>query len=82
VVTAVLAAIGAAVVWQAERMYKAVKPPADTAIPTTKVRRGDLTLTVSAPGELRGGNSEVLSAPMTTGGRTANHHATQDRRSG
>ena len=68
VVTAVLAAIGAAVVWQAERMYKAVKPPADTAIPTTKVLRGDLTLTVSAPGELRGGNSEVLSAPMTTGG--------------
>ena len=67
-ILAVLAAAGVGAVWQGKRMYKAVKPPADTAVPTTEVRRGDLTLTVTADGELRGGNSEVLSAPLTTGG--------------
>ncbi len=36
-------------------------------IPTTVIRRGDLTLTVSARGELQGGNSEMLTAPMTGG---------------
>lgn len=68
IVIAILAAIGAGIVWQGKRMYNAVKPPADTTVPTTTVRRGDLTLTVSARGELRGGNSEMLTAPMTTGG--------------
>jgi HlyD family secretion protein len=79
IVTAVLAAAGAGMVWQGKRMYKAVKPPVDTVVPTTKVRRGDLTLTVSANGELRGGNSEVLSAPMTTGGEL---HITTLRKTG
>lgn len=37
-------------------------------IPTTVVRRGDVEFTVSARGELAGGNSEMLSAPMTGGG--------------
>jgi len=78
-ITAVLAAAGAGMVWQGQRMYRAVKPPADTTVPTTKVRRGDLTLTVSARGELRGGNSEVLSAPMTTGGEL---HITTLRKTG
>jgi HlyD family secretion protein len=78
-VTAILAAAGAGIVWQGQRMYKAVKPPMDTVVPTTRVRRGDLTLTVSAPGELRGGNSEVLSAPMTTGGEL---HITTLRKTG
>ena len=49
-------------------MYDAVNPRADAVIPTTTVRRGDLTLTVSARGSLKGGNSEVLSAPLTSGG--------------
>ncbi|MGB7760510.1 MAG: efflux RND transporter periplasmic adaptor subunit [Bryobacteraceae bacterium] len=78
-ITAVLGAAGAGMVWQGRRMYKAVKPPMDTAVPTTKVRRGDLTLTVSANGELRGGNSEVLSAPLTTGGEL---HITTLRKTG
>jgi len=78
-VTTILAAAGAGIVWQGQRMYKAVKPPMDTVVPTTRVRRGDLTLTVSAPGELRGGNSEVLSAPMTTGGEL---HITTLRKTG
>jgi HlyD family secretion protein len=57
----------AAVVWEGKRMYTAVRPQADVQIPVTAVKRGNLTLTVSAKGELRGGNSEVLSAPLTTG---------------
>ncbi len=66
ILLAVAAAI-AALVWEGKRMYTAVKPQADTQIPTTVVKRGDLILTVSAKGELRGGNSEVMSAPLTTG---------------
>ncbi|MGO9229707.1 MAG: efflux RND transporter periplasmic adaptor subunit [Bryobacteraceae bacterium] len=76
---ALLVAAGAGIVWQAKRMYKAVKPPADTVVPTTRVRRANLTLTVSARGELRGGNSEVLSAPLTTGGEL---HITTLRKTG
>jgi len=78
-IAALLGAAGGGILWQAKRMYKAVKPPADTAVPTTRVRRGNLTLTVSARGELRGGNSEVLSAPLTTGGEL---HITTLRKTG
>jgi multidrug efflux pump subunit AcrA (membrane-fusion protein) len=47
---------------------RALSPAASRqTIPTTKIRRGDLTLTVSARGELQGGNSEMLTAPMTGG---------------
>lgn len=34
-------------------------------VPFTKIKRGDVMLTVSARGELQGGNSEMLTAPMT-----------------
>lgn len=78
-VAAVLVVAGAGLVRQARRMYDAVKPRADAAIPTTTVRRGDLTLTVSATGSLRGGNSEVLSAPLTSGGDL---HITMLRKTG
>lgn len=36
-----------------------------STVPTATVKRGDVTLTVSARGELQGGNSEMLTAPMT-----------------
>lgn len=36
-------------------------------VPTTHVRRGDVIVTVTARGELLGGNSEMLAAPMTGG---------------
>ena len=39
---------------------------ADT-LPVTTVRRGDVTVTVTARGELQGGNIEMLTAPMTGG---------------
>jgi HlyD family secretion protein len=34
-------------------------------VPTTTIKRGDLTFTVNTRGELQGGNSEMLTAPMT-----------------
>jgi multidrug efflux pump subunit AcrA (membrane-fusion protein) len=39
--------------------------PAVATVPTTTIKRGDLTLTVTARGDLQGGNSEMLNAPMT-----------------
>jgi HlyD family secretion protein len=66
-ILASLVAAIAAMVWEGKRMYTAVKPQVDVQVPTTTVKRGDLTLSVSAKGELRGGNSEILSAPLTTG---------------
>jgi multidrug efflux pump subunit AcrA (membrane-fusion protein) len=40
-----------------------------TSLPTAAVKRGDVPFTVAARGELQGGNSEMLVAPMTgTGG--------------
>jgi multidrug efflux pump subunit AcrA (membrane-fusion protein) len=74
-----VAGIVAGIAWEARRMYTAVKPQTDTTIPTTLVKRNDLTLTVSARGELRGGNSEVLSAPLTTGSEL---HLTMLRKTG
>jgi multidrug efflux pump subunit AcrA (membrane-fusion protein) len=44
---------------------------ATASLPTTLVKRGEVTFTVSARGELQGGNSEMLSAPMTGGGPVA-----------
>ncbi len=54
-------------IWLGRRLYKTVVP-STTAIPVTAVKRSDLTLTASARGELRGGHSEMLTAPLTSGG--------------
>lgn len=74
-----IAGLLGAAVWQGRQMYSAVKPTANTGIPTTVVKRGDLTFTVTAKGELHGGNSEMLSAPLTTGSEL---HLRSLRRSG
>ena len=58
----------AAAAWGAVHMYRKVAPGAAASVPTTRVRRSDLTLTVAARGSLRGGNSEMLTAPLTGGG--------------
>ena len=63
----VFAAIAGAV-WQARRMYRTVVVSTDIKVPTTPVRRGDLTFNVVSKGELHGGNSEMLTAPLTGGG--------------
>ncbi len=78
-IVALVAAVIGGIVWEGRRMYAAVKPQEDTTIPITVVKRSDLTLTVSARGELRGGNSEVLSAPLTT---VSELHLTMLRKTG
>ena len=40
-------------------------------IPTTSVKKGRVTIVVAARGELQGGNSELLNAPMSGGGDMA-----------
>ncbi len=58
-----LAVAGAylAAVW-----YRSLKT-GSVGVPTVKVERGDLTLAITAKGELRGQDPEVLTAPMTGG---------------
>lgn len=45
----------------------AAATPAKASTPTTLIKRGDVVFTVTARGELQGGNSENLTAPMTGG---------------
>ncbi len=61
---AVLALIG----WGGSRLYRTVAAPVPIVIPTTTVKLGDVVFSVSARGELIGGNSQMLTAPMTGGG--------------
>jgi HlyD family secretion protein len=64
----ILAPVGL-VAWGALTLYSkmgtAVRSGPD--IPTTSVKRGDVTFTVNAKAELEGGNSEMLVAPMMGG---------------
>ncbi|MGH9718975.1 MAG: efflux RND transporter periplasmic adaptor subunit [Bryobacteraceae bacterium] len=48
------------------RLYQSATAPIDI-VPVTPIKRGDVTFTIAARGELRGGNSEVLTAPMAGG---------------
>ncbi|MGI8990505.1 MAG: efflux RND transporter periplasmic adaptor subunit [Bryobacteraceae bacterium] len=63
---ATLAAVGLAA-WGAQKLYRAVPTPtrASLGLPATAVKRGDVALMVASKGELQGGNSEMLIAPMT-----------------
>jgi multidrug efflux pump subunit AcrA (membrane-fusion protein) len=64
-----LVACGAAggATWYGMRAYRGITGSKEAVIPAVKVERSDLTLTVTAKGDLRGGNSEVLTAPMIGG---------------
>jgi hypothetical protein len=61
-----LAVLGAAA-WYGARAFRNIAGTKEAATPTAKVLRGDVTLTVTARGALRGGNSEQLTAPLTGG---------------
>ncbi len=68
----ILIAASAAVVlgagaWGVARLVKTATAEAHAEIPTTRVKRGSVTITVAARGELQGGNSEMLTAPMIGG---------------
>lgn len=62
----VLAAAAGAAAFGARRFLKqaAQVTEAKPDIPVTKVKRGRVTITVAARGELQGGNSEMMVAPM------------------
>lgn len=48
------------------RLYtRLTTPDASAVTPSTKVRRGNVTFTVNANGALQGGNSQMVTAPMT-----------------
>jgi HlyD family secretion protein len=64
VVLAILGALG----WGGIRMVKTLTATAGTEIPATRIKKGRVTIAVSARGELQGGNSEMLTAPMVGGG--------------
>jgi HlyD family secretion protein len=74
VIGVVAAALALALLaWGGSRLMKAVSPASASAsrLPVTQVKRGDVTITVSAKGELSGGHTEMLAAPMTGGGDMA-----------
>ena len=60
-----------ALAWGAMRFARFTRTEAASELPTTRVRKGRVVLTVTARGELQGGNSEMLTAPMTGGGDMA-----------
>lgn len=51
--------------WQTGNRVEANAPGA--GVPTTRVRRGDVSFSIMAKGELQGGNSQMLTVPMTGG---------------
>ena len=66
----VLAVVGA-LAWGTVRLIRATTATAAIELPTTRVKHGRVTLTVACRGELQGGNSEMLAAPMIAGGDMA-----------
>src|SRR5689334_16627043 len=63
----VLTAVAGLAYWSFH-VYRALKASAGEQVPVATVDRSDLTFSVVARGELRGGNPETLTAPMTGGG--------------
>jgi HlyD family secretion protein len=59
-----LAVIGAGA-WGTRRFIRVASATTPQEVPTTKVKKGRVVIAVAARGELQGGNSEMLVAPMT-----------------
>jgi HlyD family secretion protein len=57
--------------WGGRRLVRAATAPSASEVPTTRIKKGRVTITVSARGELQGGNSEMLTVPMVGGGPVA-----------
>jgi cobalt-zinc-cadmium efflux system membrane fusion protein len=67
ILLAVIAVLGG-LVWGGRRISQVAARSTRTEIPSTQVKKGRVTIVVAARGELQGGNSEVLTAPMAGGG--------------
>lgn len=79
VVPLLLISIVAALAWGGVRLYRSLSTSRAAGVPTTHVKRGDVYPTVTAKGELKGGNSEELAAPMIG---AADMHITVLRKAG
>jgi hypothetical protein len=55
------------VAWYGVRLYRAITATTEAVIPIVKVQRGDVSLAVTARGDIRGGTPDVLTAPLTGG---------------
>jgi multidrug efflux pump subunit AcrA (membrane-fusion protein) len=53
--------------WGGVRLYRVSTATPEATVPTTAVKRGDVTFAVYARGEFQGGNSIMLTAPMAGG---------------
>jgi HlyD family secretion protein len=67
-IAAAIMAVVAGAVWYSLQAYRKITGVKKEVIPIARVVRGDVTLAVTARGELRGGNAAQLSAPSTGGG--------------
>jgi multidrug efflux pump subunit AcrA (membrane-fusion protein) len=67
IISALVILVLAALAWGGMRVIQLTAPENRNEVPTTRVRKGKVTIAVSARGELQGGNSEVLTAPMVGG---------------
>ena len=70
VFTALLAVVGV-LAWGAMKLVKAATATVAVEAPTTKVRKGTVSIAVAARGELQGGNSEMIVVPPTGSDSTA-----------
>lgn len=64
-------AVAAALAWGALRLVRVATATTSVEIPTTKVKRGTIRISVAARGELQGGNSEMIVVPPAGADSTA-----------
>jgi hypothetical protein len=64
-VLSIVLAVAGAGAWATIRLVRAATASSAAETPTTRVKRGKVVISVAARGELQGGNSEMLVAPMT-----------------
>jgi len=65
-VPAALLVLGAGA-WGGVKLRALMTSAPGDSLPAARVRRGDVVVAINAKGDLQGGNTEVLSAPMTGG---------------
>jgi HlyD family secretion protein len=57
--------------WGGMNLYRSANPAPSATVPYTAVKHGDVTFSVFSRGELQGGNSVMLSAPLVGGQQLA-----------
>ena len=70
-IAVILGVAAALLAWGGLRVVRLAAGDTRDEVPVTDVKRGTVTIVVTARGQLQGGNSEMLSVPMTGGGEMA-----------